>query len=274
MQKYFGSKNSNHQITNFRFFLSNYKKLNSFIMSKILTVVFVFCLNFISFGQYFSLSFQSGYSSLNEKIVNNVTVPNKTISIINVNNTGSQTKAGTVITHKAEAMPLAIRLGYSGWDERIEMGVMYQGYLDKPKFHYPFTNSENLSHFYQYSLNSAGVFFKGIIGGNDYEGDFNVFISLDAGRRFGTKSQIFSDLSKFNNPTLNDKTIKLLPSFYIGTEIGLGYYITDKIVIDVSGRYLPIDYYEEIDKVNKVKMQTIQGLLGIKFLFGRDWCGC
>ena len=56
--------------------------------------------------------------------------------------------------------------------------------------------------------------------------------------------------------------------------MGLGYYITDRIVIDVSGRYLPIDYYEEIDKVNKVKMQTIQGLFGIKFLFGRDWCGC
>lgn len=137
-------------------------------MSRILTLVFVFCLNIISYGQYFSLSFQSGYSSLKEKKLNNVSVPKKTISIINIDNSGSQTQSGTVISHKAEAMPLAVRLGYSGWDERIEMGVFYQDYLDKPKFHYPIANSENLSHFYQYSLNSVGVFFKGIIGGNDY----------------------------------------------------------------------------------------------------------
>lgn len=67
------------------------------------------------------------------------------------------------------------------------------------------------------------------------------------------------------NPNISDEKLKFKSSFYGNTSLGIGIRLLPSLQIELKGRYDFLNSYEEKFNSDKIKLDSWQALIGVRF---------
>ena len=191
----------------------------------------------------------------------------KTLVSISESSSTTSTTTKTRKTGQSESVPFALNFGVV--TKKFEVGAEYQSFLQKPIFYTPIRATSKVAISETFSFHSAGIYFRGKFGK-----EFQPFFELSAGKRWNFDKLKYSNDYKAINPDVQDQNVSLKSTFYVGTTIGVSAMLFEHLAIELKGRYFPVEYYEELDSIERTKITHWQGNIGLRYYFGGNDCDC
>ena len=189
----------------------------------------------------------------------------------NSTNQSEQTTAGTSesIPVNLEFIKYKISESYNFWG----FGIEYQTFLQSPTFYTPIRGTSDLAYKESYTSHSIGFLVNTSVRTSRTKiSSFLLLPQIGFGRRWNFDKISYSDKFKKQYPNINDQKVSLKGSFYVSTSLGATISLGKFINIIFTGKFFPVDYYEELNSVQRTKMQHWQGTIGLVKHLGK--CNC